>query len=72
MPEYEDVHFGNNESTHSLDNEFGAYDVPIMRTHGVKKAIAITNEKLRRSTRERNRLANSVTTTTWNITIPLR
>ena len=50
MSEYEDDHFDDNESTHSLDNEFGSFDVPI----GAKKALISANEKLRRSTREKN------------------
>ena len=39
MPDYEDNQFNDNESTHSLDN----FDLPIMRTPGVKKAISIVN-----------------------------
>ena len=39
MPEYEDDQSDGNELTHSLDNVFGAFDVPIMRTPGVKKAF---------------------------------
>ena len=31
----EDDQYDNNESTHSLDNEFGAFDVPLMRTPSV-------------------------------------
>ena len=54
MPEYEDDHFDDNESTHSLDIEFGGLNVPIIRRPGVKKAIATTNEKLRHSTGEKN------------------
>ena len=50
MSEYEDDRFDDDESTHSLDNEFGGFDVPI----GAKKALISTNEKLRRSTREKN------------------
>ena len=50
MPEYEEDHFDGDESTHSLDSEFGGFDVPI----GVKKALTSANEKLRRSTREKN------------------
>ena len=50
MPEYEDDHFDDDESTHSLDSEFGGFDVPI----GVKKALTSANEKLRLSTREKN------------------
>ena len=47
MSEYED---DDNESTHSLDSEFGGFNVPI----GVKKALTSANEKLCRSTREKN------------------
>ena len=54
MPKYEDDQFDGNKSTHSLDSEFGGLDVPLLRTPGVKKAIATTNEKLHRSTREKN------------------
>ena len=43
-----------NKSTHSLDSEFGAFDVPIMRKPRLKKAISTANEKLCRSTREKN------------------
>ena len=50
MTEYEDNQFDDNESTHSLDN----FDLPIMRTPGVKKAISTVNKKLHRSTREKN------------------
>ena len=53
MSEYEDDHSDGNESTHSLDNEFGAFDVPLMRTLVVKKALTSANEKLRHSTREK-------------------
>ena len=50
MPEYEDDHFDGNESTHSLDSEFGGFDVPI----GVKKALTSANKELCRSTHEKN------------------
>ena len=50
MSKNEDNHFDDNESTHSLDSELGGFDVPI----GVKKALTSANEKLRRSTREKN------------------
>ena len=43
-----------NKSTHSLDSEVGAFDVPIMRKPRLKKAISTANEKLCRSTREKN------------------
>ena len=39
MLEYEDDQSDGNELTRSLDNEFGAFDVTIMRTHVVKKAL---------------------------------
>ena len=54
MSKYEDNPSDGNESTHSLDNEFGAFDVPLMRTPDVQKAIATTSEKLFRSTCEKN------------------
>ena len=54
MPEYKEDPSNGNKSTDSLDSEFGAFDVPLMRTHGVQKAISTANEKLRRSTREKN------------------
>ena len=54
MQEYEDDQLDGNELTHSFDNEFGAFDVPIMRTPGVKKALPTANEKLGRSTHEKN------------------
>ena len=50
MAEYEDDQFDGNELTHSLDSEFEGFDVPLMRTLGVKKGIVTTNEKLCRST----------------------
>ena len=50
MSEYEDDHFNDNESTHSLDSEFGGFDVPI----GAKKPLISANENLHRSTREKN------------------
>ena len=50
MLEYEDDRFDDNESTHSLDSEFGGFDVRI----GAKKALISANEKLRRSPREKN------------------
>ena len=50
MAEYEDDRFDDDASTHSLDSELGGFDVPI----GAKKALISANEKLRRSTREKN------------------
>ena len=50
IPEYEDNHFDGNEYTHSLDSEFGGFDVTIIRSPGVKKALKSTNEKLCRTT----------------------
>ena len=44
MPEFEDL--DGNESTHSLDNEYGGLDVPIMRTPRAKKVFIKTNEQL--------------------------
>ena len=42
MAEYKDDRFNGDASTHSLDREFGGYDVPI----GAKKALISANEKL--------------------------
>ena len=50
MAEYEDDRFDDDASTHSLDSELGGFDVPSK----AKKALISTNEKLRRSTREKN------------------
>ena len=50
MAEYEDDLFDDDASTHSLHSELGGFDVPI----GAKKALISANEKLRRSTREKN------------------
>ena len=50
MSEYEDDHFDDNDLTHSLDSEFGGFNVPIR----AKKALISANEKLRCSTRETN------------------
>ena len=52
MLEYEDDHFDDIESTHSLDSEFDYFDVPSIRSLKVKRALTSANEKLRRSTRE--------------------
>ena len=49
---YEDA--VDNESTHSLDSEVEGFDTPTIRRNGAKKAIIAANEKLRRSTREKN------------------
>ena len=34
MPEYEDDHFDDDELTHSLDSEFGGFDVPNLVSQG--------------------------------------
>ena len=39
MPEYEDDPSDSNESTYSLKNTFGAFDVPLMRTPGYKRPL---------------------------------
>ena len=52
MLEYVDP--DENKSTHSLDSEFEGLDVLIMQMNGLKKVIATANEKIRRSTREKN------------------
>ena len=54
MPEYDVRHpddSDSNVSAPSLDNEFG---VPIMRPPRVKKVLTSANEKLCRSSREKN------------------
>ena len=56
MAEYEDNHFSDDASTHSLDNEFGGLDVPIR----AKKALILAIEKLRRSTCEKNPVSRLV------------
>ena len=38
MLEYEEDQPDDNESTHSFGNKFGAFDVPITRTPGVKES----------------------------------
>ena len=48
------INLNGNESTHSLDSEFAAFDVPLMMTRGVQKAIATANKNLCRSTGEKN------------------
>ena len=50
MSEYKDDRFDDDESTHSLDSEFGGFDVPIR----AKKALISANEKLCHYTREKN------------------
>ena len=52
MPKQEDP--DNNESTHSLDSDFKGLDTSNFWKNGVKKAIATANEKLCRSTQEKN------------------
>ena len=54
MSECEDNPYDDNESTHSLDNEFDAFNVPLMRSPVFQKALTLANEKLRRSSREKN------------------
>ena len=54
MSEYEDDHFDGNESTHSLDSEYNGFDVPIIRSPRVKKALTPTSEKICHYTREKN------------------
>ena len=54
MPKFVVDHLDESDSdvsVHSLESEFG---VPIMQIPGVKKALTLTNEKLRRSSREKN------------------
>ena len=45
MTECEDNQSNDNELANSLDSECGGFDVPIMRTPRVKKALVGTNEK---------------------------
>ena len=52
MSEYEDLN--DNASTHSLDSESEGLKIPNIQTAGVKKALESANEKLRRSSREKN------------------
>ena len=59
MTECEDNQSNDNELANSLDSECGGFDVPIMRTPGVKKAITTANEKLCRSTQEKNLVSRS-------------
>ena len=40
--------------THSFGGEFGSFDMPIMRKPSVQKATTIANEKLWRSTCDKN------------------
>ena len=54
MPEYGDDEFDDNKSTHSLDSEFCGFNVPIIRSPIVKKALTSANEKLCLSTHEKN------------------
>ena len=58
-PKYEDDQFDGNESTYSLNSEFGGLDVPLMRSPRVKKALSSANEKLCRSTQEKNLVSRS-------------
>ena len=44
----------DNKSTNSLDSELGAFDVPLMRSPRVQKALTSVNEKLCHSTQEKN------------------
>ena len=59
MPEYEDDQFNEKELAHSLVNELGDFDVHIMRTPSVQKAIATAKEKLCRPTQEKNSVSRS-------------
>ena len=52
MSEYEDTN--DNASTHSLDSEFEGLDISITQTTGAQKALESANEKLCRSSREKN------------------
>ena len=52
MPEFEDTN--DNASTHSLESESEELDLSIFQTAEAQKAIDSTNEKLCRSSREKN------------------
>ena len=52
MSEYEDTN--DNTSTHFLDSEFEDLNIPIIPTARAKQALESANEKLPRSTREKN------------------
>ena len=52
MSEYEDLN--DNASTHSLDSESEGLDISIIQTARAKKALESANEKLCRSSREKN------------------
>ena len=52
MSEYEDLN--DNASTHSLNSEFEGPDISSRQTAGAKKALESANEKLCRSSREKN------------------
>ena len=69
IPEYEDDHFDDNESTQSLDSEFGGFDVSI----GAKKSLFLENEKSLFVVPPVRRIwfPNSATMTIWRITITL-
>ena len=51
MPEFEDTN--DNASTHSLNSEPEEFDLSIFQTAGAQKALNSANEKLRRSSREK-------------------
>ena len=71
MPEYEDKQYEGNKSSDSLDSEFGAFDVPLMRTHGEKKAIAMANENFDALPVRSIILVDLAITTTWHTIMPL-
>ena len=52
MPDNKDL--DDNKLIHSLDNEFKDLDTSINQANGVNTAIATANEKLCRSTQEKN------------------
>ena len=59
MLEFEDSN--GNEWVHSLDNEYGGLDMPIMRTPGAKQTLTTIDEKLLRSAwKERTPFADLV------------
>ena len=52
MLEYQGLN--DNESAHSLDSEFDGFDVPLLRSLGVKRSLTLADENLHRSIREKN------------------
>ena len=68
MPEYEDDHF-DNESTHSLDSEFGGFEEPIISQPESRKPSHRQMKNSIAPPMRRIRLADFATTTIWHTTI---